>query len=141
MADKVTVTFNPDEFRAMFKPHFDDTDKYTDEFLQFCFELAVLLIGNCPLCEIKHTSQKYYLYLATAHIAFRMAYDPNISGILSSASEGSVSASFSITDSNNAGFWNSTQWGRMLWELVRPKGGKFFTVIRPRCRPRGDFPG
>lgn len=135
------IEFNIEEFRKLF-PEFAKKDGngnyiYTDEFLQYCYSLAVDFIGKCA-CDIEEDKKKHILYLATAHIAYLLQNNPQMAGAVTSATEGSVSVSFSTGDDLDS-FWGSTLWGRLFLKLTR-RTIPFIMLLGGRsCSIKVDF--
>lgn len=106
------------------------------------FGMAELFLNNTessPVCDVD--IRKTMLYLITAHIAFlmsrAMAGDGSgaaITGQMTNATEGTVTAGFAASQSQNAEYWNQSQYGKMYWQLILPwRGFRMFPYV-PVCR-------
>ena len=91
------IVVNPTTFRTLF-PEFSSLDDETIEIMACGVDgyisTTIGAIGLAP------GLQKRGVYLATAHIAY-MAQNPDKFRVTTSASEGSVSASFATPPNNN----------------------------------------
>ena len=120
------VTFDPKAFKARY-PEFVAV---ADATLTAVFDEACLLIDNSDASPVSDvTRRRVMLWLAVAHLAKLGGLAEQSAGIASatpagrvtSASEGSVSVSFSVgpeTDQN--AFWLQTAYGQQLWKLMAP---------------------
>ena len=135
-----SVVFDIAEFRGLFA-EFKDDAKYTDAFLQMAFDEAVEIVGNCPQDEPKFSRQKRLLYLVTAHISYLLGADSSVDGgYLSSASEGSVSASFGTSIGGRIpDYWARSKWGIQFWQMAKNTNNFFMVKGRQTRRPAGDF--
>ncbi|WP_414499566.1 DUF4054 domain-containing protein [Zymobacter sp. IVIA_12111.31 C1] len=120
------VTFDAEAFKGRY-PEFVAVAEAT---LTVVFDEACLLIDNgdaSPVSDV--TRRKIMLWLAVAHLAklgrlTEQAMDIQSdvpTGRLSTAHEGSVTATFSVgpeTDEN--AFWLQTAYGQQLWKLMAP---------------------
>ena len=95
------VEFEPAAFREAY-PRFT-AELISDAQLQQAFDLACLLLDNT---------------------------DASLSGPLSSATEGSVSVSFSIPQNIGKAFYSQTPCGQAFWQAVQPyaAGGRYYAV-------------
>lgn len=123
------VAFDPNEFRAA-NPQFVE---YMDEQLQFAFDVACLVVDNSgrskvPYSPPKVTARKTILYLLVCHLCELNIRGGGTVGTMTSASEGSVSASFAAPTNPNAQWFNQTQCGATAWQLLMPYllGGRLY---------------
>lgn len=116
------VVFDPALFRQQ-RPQFADKAKYSDVFLQNCFDEAALICSNTESSIVPYNPDKginnrqILLYLLTCHIA-TLATSGQV-GSITSATEGSVSASFYVEQKKGAAWFTQTQCGYMYWQMVQ----------------------
>lgn len=120
------VVFDVDEFRAIY-PHFTDI---TDTQLEHYFEDATLYLDNSDSSRVQDlTLRKSMLYKIVCHLATLAQRGGGVTGALTSASEGSVSASYSplTGGSESAAWWNQTACGAAFWQMWRrfTRGGLY----------------
>lgn len=113
------VVFVPDDFKAAY-PAFAAVP---DAALEHYFELATLYLSNSACSVVQDLGKrKALLWMLVAHIA-------QLSGALnggqtgpvgrtSSATEGSVSVSFSFPENPNSAWFDQTPWGAMFWQAT-----------------------
>lgn len=112
------VVFDVQEFLSRY-PEFDG--KFTDEQLENFFNIAEGILSNTgftPVCD--YDLLKTMLYLLTAHVAFLFSRGAGTVGSLSSASEGAVSASFSVPQNQQAQWFSQSQYGLLFWQMSLP---------------------
>lgn len=119
------VVFSADDFRAGF-PKFT-TDLITDAELQNAFDVACLIVDNTPNSPIPYDPdnnvviRKTLLYLLVCHLATMSLWPLGQAGPLASASEGSVSSSFSLPSGGLSGAWfKQTPCGQTFWQVSAP---------------------
>lgn len=126
------ITVDNDTFRKWF-PYFKDA---TDESIQASFDGAGSLIAlETGVICLSVKSQTRGVYLATAHLLYlSMNPDKAASANLSSASEGSVSASFQLYSDPWRRFLSLSPYGVELLALL--------ATVQPPLpeRPGGIFP-
>lgn len=126
------ITVDNDTFRKWF-PYFKDA---TDESIQASYEGAGSLIAlETGVICLSAKSQTRGVYLATAHLLYlSMNPDKAASANLSSASEGSVSASFQLYSDPWRRFLSLSPYGVELLALL--------ATVQPPLpeRPGGIFP-
>lgn len=126
------ITVDNDTFRKWF-PYFKDA---TDESIQASFDGAGSLIAlETGVICLSVKSQTRGVYLATAHLLYlSMNMDKAASANLSSASEGSVSASFQLYSDPWRRFLSLSPYGVELLALL--------ATVQPPLpeRPGGIFP-
>lgn len=122
------ITVDNDTFRKWF-PYFKDA---TDESIQASYEGAGSLIAlETGVICLSAKSQTRGVYLATAHLLYlSMNPDKAASANLSSASEGSVSASFQLY---------SDPWRRFL--SLPPYGVELLALLATVQPPLPERPG
>ena len=110
-------------FRMMF-PVFGDDKKYPDDFLEMWADASSLHLRKG--WSLSGKTYDYALNLMMAHLIYTSgkAAENNGSGMVSSASEGSVSVSFATpTTKNGWEFWlASSPYGLQLWVLLKQLG-------------------
>jgi len=117
------VTFDA----ALFKTRYPEFASVADASLQACFDEAGLYLSNADASPVQDiTRRAMLLNMVTAHIAtlggvLNADGKPSPVGRVSSASEGSVSASFDYTLPAGSGLWFSqTQYGAAFWQATLP---------------------
>jgi hypothetical protein len=133
------VEFNIDKFRAQ-RPEFV---VLTDIQLEGNFEQACLFVDNSDNSPIAYNPptivlRETYLFFGTCHFATLALWQmKGQSGPIASASEGSVSASFSIPTKPDGAFWTQTPCGQILWMLMQRfvRGGIY--IGKKRQHPWG----
>ena len=75
-------------------------------------------------------SRQTLLWLIVCHLATLALWPMGQSGPVSSATEGSVSTSFSLPQNTGRAFWSQTPCGQTFWQAVQPYvvGGRYFGV-------------
>lgn len=108
------VVFDIADFQARF-PAFEAD---TEPFLSGCFERAEGFVANVEGSAVSDLAErKSLLYLVTAHIGMLEKRGAMKVGQLNSASQGSVSASFSPVGNPGSGdWWKQTQYGAEFWQ-------------------------
>lgn len=121
----MVVTFDAAEFRSRF-PKFT-TALITDSELENAFDVACLIVENSNSSVIPYdpengvNTRKTLLYLLVCHLATMALWPLGQSGPLASASEGSVSASFSLPQGGLTGAWfKQTPCGQAFWQASAP---------------------
>lgn len=137
-----SVVWNEGAFLAMY-PQFAPTaaNAPTAEQLSALWEMACTLIDNSEGSLIPYDPdngvyiRKIALYALVCHLATMATWGANgQSGTITSASEGSVSASFQIPTLPGGGvtaqWYNQTPCGRTVWTLLRrlSLGGIYYGV-------------
>lgn len=111
------VTFDYAEFIAAY-PEFA---RMTEDQLQNYFDIATGILSNrigvVVCCKDK---LKRMLYLLTAHVAFLFNRGAGTTGVMSSATEGSVSVGFAVPQNLNNAWFNQSQYGQLFWQLAKP---------------------
>lgn len=118
----MVVIFDVSLFRQQ-RPQFADVTKYSDAFLQNCFDEAALICNNTNASIVPYDPEKninnrqILLYLLTCHIA--TLRNSGQVGTVTSATEGSVSAGFYIDQRKGAAWFTQTQCGYMYWQMIQ----------------------
>lgn len=106
------VVFDAEEFLALY-PQFQNV--FTPEQLGIFFNAACLLLDNTEKSKIKDlTERKTLLYMLVCHIATLQQRGTGMVGLLTSATEGKVSANLQAYTSN-PNWYSQTQCGSMFW--------------------------
>ena len=122
----MAVVFNVDNWRLKYPAL---SDKFTDDQLQIYFDIAsTVLLDNTSKSIVKDETVRAMLYdMLVCHLATLADRGSTITGSLTSASEGGVSASFSVpTSSDDISSWyKQTQcgWAYWLYMLQYRRGG------------------
>lgn len=117
------VVFDPAEFKEVY-PHFVNT---ADAVCRFAFAEAELYLNNTDASPVKNEEKrKLLLYMLTCHILTLKERGGDVVGQLSSASEGSVSVSYSVPSAPGAEWFSQTQCGLAFWQAIKPY------TLRPR---------
>lgn len=124
------VIFDTAEFRQL-HPQYADVAKYSDVYLQGLFGEACLMCNNAESSRISYDPEsgvmerKILLYLLVCHLA-ELA-DKGTVGVLSSATQGSVSVSFQLDGRKGAAWFMQTPCGYKYWQFTQKyrTGGMF----------------
>ena len=121
----MVVTFNAAEFRSKF-PKFT-TAIISDAELQNAFDIACLIVDNTAASPIPYDTEKNIvirktlLYLLVCHLATMALWPLGQNGPIASASQGSVSTSFSLPQGGLTGAWfKQTPCGQTFWQISAP---------------------
>lgn len=111
------VVFNVEKFRGIY-PEFV---ALTDEQLNGYFDRACLFLDNTPRSIVRDLKEREtLLFMLVCHIATLASRGGGATGAVTSASEGSVSASFQpLAVSGNAQWYAQTACGAAYWQAVR----------------------
>jgi len=136
MASTVVV-WDEAAFLALY-PQF--TGKVTEEQFVALWEAACTLVDNTPASPLPYDPdngvyvRKIVLYALVCHLATMSFWGAGQSGPISSATEGSVSASFQLPTLPGSGvaaqWYNQTPCGRTAWMFLRKLslGGRYYDV-------------
>lgn len=108
----MVVVFDPQEFLMLY-PQFQNV--FTPSQLNQFFKVACLLCDNTensPVADLEE--RKTLLYMLVCHIATLMQRGTAMPGLITSATEGSVSVGLQ-NYSNNPNWFSQTQCGSMYW--------------------------
>lgn len=133
------VEFDPAAFREAY-PRFD---ALTDAQLQQAFDVACLVLDNTDASPVPYDParsifiRRTLLWLLVCHLATMALWQPGQSGPLASATEGSVSVSFSIPQGAGKSFYTQTPCGQAYWQAIQPYvvGGRYYPARH--CHPWG----
>lgn len=137
------VVFDVEEFRQLY-PKFTTV---SDEELKNFFDIVGCIIysGNTENSSIPYDpdkgifERKTLMYMLVCHLA-ELSLRPNgLTGVLSSAAEGSVNASFTSPSMNFSNSWYlQTQCGFTYFQLIQRYilGGRYFG---DKCKSHGWF--
>lgn len=121
-----SVVFDYNEFKLLF-PELDVNPSRAE----MGFSMAEGILNNTPAsivcCECKRAKG---LYLLTAHILTLLNRGAGNIGTISSASEGSVSVSYSTSsvDKLGAGWFGQTQYGLLFWQMFSSYRSGFLVI-------------
>ena len=129
------VEFAPSEFLEAY-PQFAPNGKQLllDGQLRQAFDVACLLLNNSDRSPVPYYPEKgimirrTFLWLIVCHLCTLALWQPGQSGPLASATEGSVSVSFSIPNVTGKEYWSQTPCGSTYWQAIRPYalGGRYY---------------
>lgn len=108
----MVVVFDPQDFLVLY-PQFQNV--FTPSQLNQFFKVACLLCNNTensPITDLEE--RKTLLYMLVCHIATLMQRGTAMTGLLTSATEGSVSVGLQ-NYTNNPTWYSQTQCGSMYW--------------------------
>ena len=138
----MVVTFNASEFRSKF-PKFT-TEVISDAELQNAFDIACLIVDNTDASPIPYdsdkgiTTRKTLLYLLVCHLATLALWPLGQNGPIASASQGSVSTSFSLPQGGMDGSWfKQTPCGQTFWQISAPYRMGLITTKTRHFHPWG----
>lgn len=111
------AVFDSAEFKEVY-PQFSNT---ADTVCRFAFTEAELYLNNTDASPVKNEEKrKLLLYMLTCHILTLKERGGDTVGQLSSASEGSVSVSYSVPSTAGAEWFSQTQCGLTFWQAIKP---------------------
>lgn len=125
------VEFDVEDFKRT-HPGIKDVD---DDILTSLFGNACLLLDNTENSRVQDLNErKLLLYLLILHLYYLNERGGQAVGIMTGASEGNVSASF--TGLNNANWYQQTQWGALYWQATAKyrRGVRYIAPSR-NCSP------
>ena len=139
------VALNISDFRTYY-PRFSDSTKYPDTLITAMFDIACSLINNTENSFIPYDPthgiklRERILYAAVCHLLTMNEQGDEQTGVITSASQGSVSVGFSPVNGTSyaAQYWSQTRCGQLVWMLLSPYrlGGRFYTES-PEYHPYG----
>lgn len=118
------VVFDIGEFRSIY-PHFAEV---SDEQLEFFFSIAEHILDNSETSRITDLKErKLLLYLLVCHMA-TLFLRGTMTGNITSATEGSVSASFGTYELGNGKWFGQTPCGALFSQLTGKyrAGGRYY---------------
>lgn len=134
------VEFDAEAFLEMY-PQFspDGKSPLAPGQLQQAFDVACLLLDNSDASLVPYDPDKKVftrrtlLFLIVCHLCTLAGWQPGQAGPMASATEGSVSVSFSIPNVTGREYWSQTPCGQTYWQAVRPYalGGRYFGMKKP----------
>jgi len=136
------VEFNVTAFRNR-HPFFTE-DKISDEALEYQFDVACAIIPNTEDSFVPYDPENgvmdrgIVLDALTCHLATMAIRDPNQSGPVASAGEGSVNVSYGMLNNLGGEWFNQTPCGSTFWQLMklyRTWGGRMVSI--PNYHPWG----
>ena len=128
--------FDPQAFRETF-PRFVDPKTgqplLTDAQLRQAFDVACLLLDNTDASPVPYDPangvmiRRTLLCLLVCHLATLALWPAGQSGPVASATEGSVSVSFSMPRNAGKAFYAQTPCGQTFWQAIQPYavGGRY----------------
>lgn len=124
------ITFNEAVFRAAY-PEFADVSTAT---LTGYWDAACIITGiNTDGSPVPEAAREVLLNMAVCHLATLAQRGDNVSGLLTSAHEGSVSAGYAAPPvTARSWWWLQTRCGAAYWEAMKPyrTGGLYFAYRR-----------
>ena len=141
------ITLDIAQFRLTFT-QFADVFAYPDIKIQLWFDNATAMMTNQVNTLIREPSQRFALYLLTAHLL--LIQETAASGapiqLLQNATEGTVTIGYTPPPIKNGFQWwlSATPYGQQLWSLLQvlSTGGFYFggSSVRSGIRkPQGWF--
>ncbi len=110
------INFNIKEFRKIY-PEFSDIEKLK---LQYFQNLAFLILKTSKIPNNFNNNQREnLLWLLICHLASLDKRGNTLVGSLSSASEGSVSSSFSLPQKMDNSWFNQSQYGATFKQIIQ----------------------
>lgn len=114
------VAFDPQEFKVIY-PQFAD---FSDLQLSHCFSVATTLIDNSESSRIPYNppgvgTRKVILYALVCHLCELSLRGGGVVGVLTNATEGSVSSGFSAPSTPGAEWYAQTQCGFLAHQLLK----------------------
>lgn len=109
---------------AAFKARYPEFAAVSDDLLSACFEEASLYLSNADNSPVQNVTRRAVLLnMLTAHIAAlggALSSDgqPRPVGRISSAAEGSVSASMEYMAPGSSAWFAQTQYGAAFWQAT-----------------------
>lgn len=145
------ATFDPEKFKAAYPAFQGLTNEQLEEF----FGIATIFLRNDGTGPVRVVAtQQRLLNMLTAHL-LQLALGPDgnggnasMVGSINSASEGSVSVGLNFDGSQNAAWYNQTQYGATFWQATvayrmlgryRPGPTRFGTGIGVGLYPGGGY--
>lgn len=131
MADNNNIViFDQEEFKKLY-PQLAGVD---DVVLENNFKIATLALNNSVNSAVKDLDErKTLLYLLTCHISELQQRGAFVVGVLSGATQGKVSTSYTLPMSLN--WYNQTQCGMLFWTLTAKyrAGGRYYAFKSQAC--------
>jgi len=126
----MAVVFDITGFREVY-PQFSGI---TDAQLKHFFKMAELVLDNTDFSIVKDEGEREtLLWLLVCHLA-TLYLRGDVVGNLTSASEGSVSASYAVLDWGNGKWYGQTPCGAAFWEATKKyRVGGYYFAYRPSC--------
>ena len=141
MADNNNIViFDPEEFKKLYpqemEVYYETTDLagVDDVVLENNFKIATLALNNSVNSAVKDLDErKTLLYLLTCHISELQQRGAFVVGVLSGATQGKVSTSYTLPMSLN--WYNQTQCGMLFWTLTAKyrAGGRYYAFKSQAC--------
>lgn len=125
------VVFNSQDWLEVY-PEFKG--KVSDAQLKFCFDLACQILDNSDGSPVPYDpergieTRRLLLWMLVCHITALALRPVGQAGVLTSASEGSVSTGFQIPSFPNGQYFNQTPCGQSYWQAIKRfvLGGKYY---------------
>lgn len=131
------VVFDSQDFLEAY-PQFAPNGRQllTDAQLRQAFDVACLMLDNSDGSPVPYDPdreimiRRTLLWLIVCHLATMALWPAGQAGAMSSATEGSVSVSFSAPASQGKAFWNQTPCGQTYWQAIQKylAGGRYYAV-------------
>ncbi len=110
------------KFRAQYPMYFTISDATLEGLW-----IEVDTVGTPIISTLVLDKQEHYYYVVEAHLAELFQRGAGINGIINSATQGTVTATATVDNSNSLIWWNQTTWGAKIAQLIKMRGG--FTFI------------
>ncbi len=119
-------TFSVTEFLTLY-PQF--VGVFEEAQIIDIYTYEALISGSKVIACFKNTDYKYkWSFRVLAHIL--TIYQLGLTSRTIGATEGSVTATFETTTSDQKEWWDSTTFGRACWSVIRNRGGVTLTTGR-----------
>ena len=110
------------KFRSQYPMYFSISDATLEGLW-----IEVDTVGTPIISTLVIDKQEHYYYVVEAHLAELFQRGSGINGIINSATQGTVTATATVDNSNSLIWWNQTTWGAKIAQLIKMHGG--FTFI------------
>ncbi len=110
------------KFRSQYPMYFSISDATLEGLW-----IEVDTVGTPIISTLVIDKQEHYYYVVEAHLAELFQRGTGINGIINSATQGTVTATATVDNSNSLIWWNQTTWGAKIAQLIKMRGG--FTFI------------
>ena len=127
------VVFDPQEWLGT-HPRFEGL--LTDAQLQNAFDVACLLLDNTEASPVPYDppagvmTRKTLLYMLVCHLATLALRPLEQVGVMTNATEGSVSVGFQLPTVTNGQWYQQSQCGQAYWQAIQKYlvGGRYYAA-------------